>query len=283
MNRLLTVALCGLVISACAGPQALRTLPDDTAALPRAAEAGVDERIPHLFPPWREGGLQPDLHAAARRHSRVPYPVAGSLPALFAEVAAGHPVIVLQNPALPFRQRRHYAVVTGYDLDRGAVRLHSGEHADRTVGLRRFETAWARAGHWAMVVLPPGDLPAGIDARSAIIAAHDFERVAGPAPAVHAWAAITGRWPDEALAWFARGNAHHARDELEFAGLAFARAVEADPGLGPAWINLGRVRVELGDRAGGIAALRKALELDGPWREAAQRALVETLAGPTEF
>ena len=45
------------------------------------------------------GHLQPDLLSAARRHGRLAVPVA-DLAALLAELAAGHPVLVLQNLGL---------------------------------------------------------------------------------------------------------------------------------------------------------------------------------------
>ncbi len=63
---------------------------------------------------------------AARRHGRVAY-VISSPEELLVEVAAGNPVIVLQNLGLSWVPVWHYAVVIGYDGDADMVTLHSGE------------------------------------------------------------------------------------------------------------------------------------------------------------
>jgi hypothetical protein len=51
---------------------------------------------------------------AARRHGRLAYLITGP-DSMFEEVAAGHPVIVLQNLGLSWYPVWHYAVVVGYD------------------------------------------------------------------------------------------------------------------------------------------------------------------------
>ena len=71
------------------------------------------------------GSLQPALVAAARRLGRVAY-VISTPDALFREMAAGYPVIVLQNLGLSWVPVWHYAVVIGYDIPADDVLLHSG-------------------------------------------------------------------------------------------------------------------------------------------------------------
>lgn len=60
---------------------------------------------------------------------------------------------------------------------------------------------------------------------------------------------------------FNLGNCYYALRRREAASEQFAAATARDPGYAEAWNNLGIVRGELGDRAGAIAALHRALEL----------------------
>ena len=52
-----------------------------------------------VYTPGRKGSLQSGIVTAARRHGRLAYPIQG-LDCLLREVAAGNPVIVLQNLGL---------------------------------------------------------------------------------------------------------------------------------------------------------------------------------------
>ncbi len=109
------------------------------------------------FTPGKSGTLQNDLLGAARRNGMLTVPVQG-MKNLLTEVAAGHPVIVLQNLAFSWYPRWHYAVVFGYDLDREELTLHSGPEAFKKGDLRKFERTWNHSDQWGMIVLRPGEL-----------------------------------------------------------------------------------------------------------------------------
>lgn len=244
------------------------------------ADVTADELVPAVFLPGRQGSVQPEMMAAPRRYGRVSYPVGGSLETLLAEVEAGRPVIVLQNLGLKWLPVWHYAVVIGYDLEQEDIYLHSGTTESMRMALGRFDRTWARSGRWAMLALPPGELPVTTNARTTITAIHDYERNVGPAVAVPAWVAATERWPDHELAWFARGNAHYARNELLAARDAFAEAVRLQPELGPGWINLGFLFSELGEPQNARAALTTAAAIAGPWQAAALEELERLFPTP---
>ena len=118
-----------------------------------------DDLAPQVYTPSLKGSLQPAMITAARRHSRVAYPISGAN-ALLQEIAAGHPVIVLQNLGLYWIPVWHYAVVIGYDLNQEVIILHSGITNRKTTALKTFENTWARSNHWGLLVLPPNQLPA---------------------------------------------------------------------------------------------------------------------------
>lgn len=241
----------------------------------------VDTLTPQLFLPGREGSVQPEMLATVRRHGRISYPLDGRFDTLLSEVDAGHPVVVLQNLALAFHPLWHYAVVIGYDLNREQLVLHSGEQARQVITLRRFNATWARSQHWAMVALPPGQLPHSISARVAADSIAAFEAVAGADAALPAWQAVTARWPDYALGWFALGNALHAAQDLQAAAQAFTQATQADASLAVAWLNLGLTQQGLGDVTTARASLQQAASLPGSWQAQARQALA-ALSGEGE-
>jgi len=233
----------------------------------------VDELIPQVFLPGREGSVQPEMLAAVRRHGLIPFVIPGSMDALLQETAAGHPVAVLQNLSLPWWPAWHYAVVVGYDLEREALVLHSGETPFREVEPGRFDATWARSDRWAFVALPPGELPASSVGRPEVQTVAAFEEVQGGKAALPAWRALAGRRPDLAMAQFGLGNALAGEGDRHGAAVAFRRAADAQPSLAAAWLNLGLVLRSLGETAEAAEAFERAAGIPGPLRDRAQSLL----------
>lgn len=238
-------------------------------------EVSLDTLIPQVFVPGREGSVQPEMLAAVRRHQRISYVLDGSFDALLTEVDAGHPVVVLQNLGLSFAPLWHYAVVIGYDQALQNILLHSGEQQRQVLSMSRFNATWARSQHWAMVALAPGQFPVSIKPQAAADGVSAFEKVAGAKAALPAWAALTVRWPDYSLGWFALGNALHATQDVTAAAAAFKQATVVDPSLAAAWLNLGLTQQGLGERAAAQVSLQKAADLPGAWQAQAKQALAE--------
>ena len=222
-----------------------------------------DALVREVYAPERRGSLQADIVSAARRHGRLAYPVR-DLEALMTELAAGHPVLVLQNLGLRWPSAWHYAVAVGYDLDRATLELHSGRQARRRVELRLFERTWARGDRWALVVLPPTLLPASADPASFVEAVLGLERVGRNAEAEAAYRTALERWPDSAVLWLGLGNRRYAGGDLEAAERAFRAATEGRPESAPAWNNLAHVLLERGRRDEARGAALRAIALGGP-------------------
>jgi tetratricopeptide (TPR) repeat protein len=287
----LAAALALVVLAACATPQtdALLGAPDARARAAEVADVPFFEQEAHqcgpaalamvlafqgetvapealadeVFVPGRAGTLQSGLVGAARAHGRVAYPVR-DLDALLAEIAAGRPVIVLQNLGLSWIPVWHYAVAIGYDLDRATLRLHSGPEARRVRPLETFERTWARSGHWALAVLPPSTLPARVETSRWLEAASGLERSGRPDAAEAAYRTALARWPDSADAWLALGNALEARGKLAAAADAYRTATGLAPDSGPAWNNLAHALGALGRRDEAITAIQRAISTGGP-------------------
>lgn len=247
------------------GPAALATV------LVHAGIAATPEQLADaVFLPTREGALQIEMLAAARRSGALAVPLPPQLAALFAEVAAGHAVLLLQNLGLAWSPRWHYAVLVGYDLAAREVVLRSGTTEREVMGFALFERTWARGAHWAFVALPPGRLPLGASEVDAVQAAIAFERTAAPAQAQRAYDSLVARWPGNALAGLGQGNARFAGGDMAGAAAAFERVARLHDSAA-AWHNLALARSRLGQqeaaRQAAERALARARAAEPAWRE----------------
>lgn len=236
-------------------------------------DIAMESLIPQVFIPGREGSVQPEMLATIRRHGRIPFVLNDSFDALLTEIAAGNPVVVLQNLSLPAWPMWHYAVAIGYDRDANEMILHSGEEAQRIESFRRFDATWARSQRWAFVALAPGELPSDIGEQRALQAIAAFERVQGAKATLPAWEAFAERFQGSAMGLFALGNARHATGDTPGAIEAFRHAVEQREDLGAAWLNLGLLLRDQGKADEASQALRRAAALPGPGQEQARQLL----------
>jgi tetratricopeptide (TPR) repeat protein len=254
------------------GPAALATV------LTHAGSATTPEALaPQVYLPGREGSLQAEMLAAARRHGRVAYRLAPRLEDVLLEVTDGAPVIVLQNLALGFAPLWHYAVVIGYDLRREEIILRSGTTRRLVMTLATFERTWARGEHWAMLALGPERLPTTASEDQYVVAVAALERVA-PAAARRAYTTALERWPGSLAARIGRGNAAYALRDLPGAEAAYREATRLHPQAADAWNNLAQSLLELRQRDEALVAARRAVSLGGPRRahyQATLQAIVE--------
>ena len=144
------VFLFWLLLSGCTTPQVAQLLAKPAPDLPRRVElaevpffpqeeyqcgpaslatviasSGVsvtpDSLVSQVYLPGRQGSLQAELLGATRRHGLVAYVLAPRLDDLLRELAAGTPVLVLENLVFDWYPVWHYAVAIGYDLDREEI------------------------------------------------------------------------------------------------------------------------------------------------------------------
>lgn len=249
------------------GPAALAT------ALGHLGVEVAPERLAQqVFLPARGGTLQLEMLAGARRHGVVATRVAPTVEALLRELAAGHAVVVLQNLALSFAPRWHYAVLVGFDLERPEVVLRSGTTRREMLALRTFEHTWRRAAHWAFVALPPGRWPVTASREDALEAAIGFERVAAPASSARVYRSALERWPDDYPLTMGLGNALAADGRWRDAADAF-RAAALRHAQAPAWINLSTALLQLGETdAANEAAEQAVRHADERWAAQARQA-----------
>lgn len=199
-----------------------------------------------VYLPGREGSLQPDMLAAPRRYGRVTYQLAPRFDDLLREVAAGNPVIVLQDIGIGPFNRWHYAVVVGFDYPAGALYLRSGTVERLEIPFTIFEHTWKQSGYWAMVIMAPGHLPATADERRYVDAIAAMERVGDDQSVRVAYSAALQQWPGNVVASTGLANRHYAAGELPAAEAVLRRALALQPQSGILANNLAQTLSDLG-------------------------------------
>lgn len=232
-----------------------------------------DALVSQVYVPAREGSLQPEMLAVARRNGAFSMTVPPRLPALLEEVAAGHPVIVLQNLSLSLFPLWHYAVVIGYDLAQAEVILRSGTTERLVMPMSTFEHTWTRGGSWGMVALPAGQLPLTADEAQAVSALVAFEKAGHPTLARKAYDSALRRWPYNFALHLGAGNAAYASGDRQAAAALLKRTTQLFPDHAAGFNNLATVLLELGELEQARIAAERAVALDGPWRDDAQATL----------
>ena len=235
------------------GPAALATLLN---AIGR--QVSPAELTPQLFVPERGGSLQVEMLAAPRRHDALAIRLPERLEALLRELAAGHPVGMMQNLGLDWAPLWHFAVLIGFDLDRGEAILRSGTTREQRLDLLTFERTWARAQRWAFVVRPPGDIPPTATAAALREACLGFERIAPPPRAIIAWEAAARARPADTVLGMGWGNALARAGQTDAAAQAFTAVAEATDSAA-AWNNLASIRLQQGRVLDARQAARRAL------------------------
>ena len=191
-----------------------------------------------LYIPERKGSLQIEMAVTARRYGMLPYPLSPALSDLLIEVAAGNPVLVLQNLGFDWWPQWHYAVVIGYDIANYELILRSGTTKHWQTTFEAFENTWKRADNWALVIVPAGKIPATADIASYLTSVYAFEQTGLALQALDAYRAATKAWPADFLTWLAFGNMAYKARNYDEAVAALLEASSLKPDMVTVWNNL---------------------------------------------
>jgi hypothetical protein len=254
------------------GPAALATV-----LVAAGAKTTADELVPQVYLPSRKGSLQVEMLAAARRHGMVSYQLAPRFEDVLREIAAGTPVIVLQNLGF-FSAGWHYAVAMGYDYGAGKLVLRSGTREREVLPFAAHEAVWMRSGYWAMVAVPPDRIPATADESRWLAAVSALERAGNPEAARIAYRALLERWPGNTSGAIGLANTHHALGELGEAERVLREAASRDPASVVVLNNWAMTLSDLGRHDEALPVIERAAALGGPFANAVQKTR-ETILG----
>jgi tetratricopeptide (TPR) repeat protein len=226
-------------------------------------EVSPDDLADMVFLPGREGSLPLELTAAGRRLGRMPYPLAGELEEIVAELQGGRPVLVFLDLGSSRYPILHFAVVVGYSGAEDRLILRSGSRRRQSLRVTRFLDAWRRAGSWALVIVEPGELPATAREERFVREAASLEEVGMVEGARKAFGAAVRRWPGSEIALLGFGNGLYAAGRAVEAAETYVKLVRFHRSSVAGLNNLAHVLAELGCREESMEALRRARELSG--------------------
>ena len=215
------------------GPAALATL-----LQPHHVDVSPQTLSSQLYIPAREGSLQVEMAVTARRYGMLPYPLSPQFTDLLAEIAAGNPVLVLQNLSFDWWPQWHYAVVIGYDITRNELTLRSGTTKRWQTSFASFERTWGRADNWALVIVPAGEMPTTARISTYLKTAYAFEQTVQALQALDAYRAAANTWPGDTSSWQALGNMAYKAGNYDEAVSALLKASSLGPDDIVAWNNL---------------------------------------------
>lgn len=126
--------------------------------------------------PEQVDSLQASIARVARDYGMVVYRLDEQLEALLAQVAAGNPVLLRYREGSSLWGGPRYALLVGYDSYKQRVVLRAGMNRRQMIAFETFAQAWAQEGSWAVLVQPPGQLPAQVDRQRWLRAAEELAR-----------------------------------------------------------------------------------------------------------
>jgi hypothetical protein len=241
------------------GPAALATVLSYS-----GANVTPEPLVSQVFLPSRQGSLQIEMLAAPRRYGRISYQLAPQYRDLLREVAAGNPVIVLQDVGLMLTQW-HYAVVNGFDYESGTLYLRSGTKPREESPLTAFERTWIKGGYWAMVVMPPDRIPVSATEEGWMAAVLAMARTGSSEAATTAYATALKRWPDNLAAAIGLANQHHSRGAYAESVTVLRTAQQRHPQSVIVINNLAQALSDLGRQPEALAQIDKASDPRSPF------------------
>lgn len=226
-----------------------------------------EQLVNQVYLPARKGSLQLEMLATPRRYGLVSYLLAPRYQDMLREVAAGNPVVVLQNLGSDY----HYAVVVGYDGVEGMMVLRSGTVARQEMQFFVLEYTWANTGYWAMVTTPPDRIPVSAEQETYLAAVVAMARVA-PADKVRvAYRTFLDRWPDNVTASIGFANSYYAAGEFGQAEKILRAALANHQDSDAVMNNLAQALSDEGRNDEALEVIERAVALNGPYADIARQ------------
>jgi hypothetical protein len=220
--------------------------------------------VREVWLPSRRGSLQLEMLAAPRRHGLVSYRIEPRYGDLLREVAAGNPVVVLQDVGMMLPEW-HYAVVNGFDYESGTILLRSGLQRRQEMPFSYFERTWLAGSYWAMVVTTPDRIAATATEERWLEALLGLARGGNAEAAIKGYRAAVARWPESLPAAVGLANQLHARGSLDEAAGVLRTALKRFPQSVILLNNLAQTLSDQGRNREAMALIRQADDPKSPF------------------
>lgn len=226
-----------------------------------------DDLVPQVYLPGRRGSLQVEMLAAPRKRGIVSYALEPRFEDVLREIAAGNPVIVLQDFGTWPIGVWHYAVAVGYDRGPNRIYLRSGDKQRLDAPFAAFEYTW-RPDDWAMVTMPPDRVPVTATEPRYLEALAAMARVADARSVATAYRAFLARWPDNLTAHIGLANALYGQGDLRETESVLRDAIARHPDSPVALNNLAQAISDEGRNDEALTLVDKAAAMPGDFATA---------------
>lgn len=229
----------------------------------QGSNVNYNQIVNRVYSPGRKGSLQSDVISALRRYNYLSYVMNPQFEDVLREIAAGRPVLVLQNLGVKWISKWHYAVIIGYDLKQQNVILRSGKIKRRITGFKLFERTWKRSGYWALLALKPGELPRVADPINYLRAVIGLEKQKQWNAAFISYIKAEQKWPDNLIAKMGVANSLYNLGDINAAIYKYRAIIQADPKAADAYNNLATLLAQQMQYASALYYIGKAIKLGG--------------------
>jgi tetratricopeptide (TPR) repeat protein len=236
-----------------------------------------EQLVPQVYLPNKHGSLQVEMLASTRRNGLLAYELLPKLEDVLAEVAAGSPVLVLQNLSFSWYPVWHYAVVVGYDLSHDEIILRSGLAQRQIMSRANFKYTWEQADSWAMVAVQPGKLPATATESAYISAAVAFNATSVLGNPV-IFSTAMEHWPNNLTALIGMGNSCYFQGDMTCAEKFYRQATLNHQSSVIAFNNLSLALTHQQRYSEALRSINKAITLGGPEHSAEDDTLEQLLS-----
>ncbi len=222
----------------------------------------IEELDQRTFIPLKKGTLQVELVSAARANGLIAYPLEPNFDALFRELAAHHPVIVLINRSYSWYPLWHYIPVNGYDGGRREVITHFSDQPNEPIAVETFAELWKRSENWGVVLLPPGEIPASASSKKFLRSVYELEKIGMVDEAIRSYKSALIRWPDESDIHLILANSYYRLHRFNEAEESYRHFLLTNPSHPLALNNLAILLSKTGRKKEGLALLDNAVSKD---------------------
>lgn len=222
----------------------------------------IEELDARTLIPAKGGTLQIELVTAARADGLIAYPMKPTFEALFAELEAHHPVVVLVNRSFSWHPMWHYVPVIGYDEKKRSIITHFADQPNESVPLGTFAALWQRSENWGVVLLPPGEIPASVPLKTFLRAVYEFEKTGEGTEAIKTYKSALLRYSDNTDILFALANSEMKNSQLLDAEKHYRQILALNPSHSLALNNLAILLSRNGKFHEGLELLNKVVSDD---------------------
>ncbi|MDD2782462.1 MAG: PA2778 family cysteine peptidase [Sulfuricurvum sp.] len=226
---------------------------------PKLSTQEIDART---LIPAKRGTLQIEMVTAARSNGLIAYPLEPTYDALFGELEANHPIIVLVNRSLSWHPLWHYVPVIGYDEQKRSIHAHFSDQPNEALSIATFAALWKRSGNWGIILLPPGEIPASVSVKTLLRAVYAFEKSGNSDEAIVTYKSALKRWPDNTDILFALANSSYNASHLIEAEENYRKLLTLNPTHPFALNNLAILLSHSGRSSEGLKMLDKVVSDD---------------------